>query len=69
MLRAAATIALHAWSAAIAGAQDPVLPTEAEHAVIMDYETDEILFSKNGTTPMIPASMTKIMTAYVVFDR
>jgi D-alanyl-D-alanine carboxypeptidase (penicillin-binding protein 5/6) len=35
----------------------------------MDFETGEILYSKNGEEPMIPASMTKMMTAHVVFDR
>lgn len=43
--------------------------TNAEYAVIMDYETGEVLFSHNGSELMTPASMTKIMTAYVVFDR
>ena len=44
------------------------IDTEAEYAVIMDYDTQDILFSKNGETPMIPASMTKIMTAHVVYE-
>jgi D-alanyl-D-alanine carboxypeptidase (penicillin-binding protein 5/6) len=34
----------------------------------MDHETGDILWSKDGETPMIPASMTKMMTAYFVFD-
>ena len=46
-----------------------ILDTPAEYAVIMDFETGEILYSKNGEEPMIPASMTKMMTAHVVFDR
>ncbi|WP_300378961.1 D-alanyl-D-alanine carboxypeptidase family protein [Henriciella sp.] len=45
-----------------------LLETQADHAVIMDYETQDVLYSKNGTTPMIPASMTKIMTAHVVYE-
>ncbi|KCZ94688.1 D-alanyl-D-alanine carboxypeptidase family protein [Hyphomonas johnsonii] len=45
-----------------------IIDTPASHAVIMDYTTGEILFSKNGDEPMIPASMTKMMTAYLVFD-
>ncbi|WP_084419125.1 D-alanyl-D-alanine carboxypeptidase family protein [Henriciella litoralis] len=44
------------------------IDTQAEYAVIMDYETQEVLYSKNGSEPMIPASMTKIMTAHVVYD-
>ena len=45
-----------------------IIGTEAEYAVIMDHETGDILWSKSGDTPMIPASMTKMMTAYFVFD-
>lgn len=43
--------------------------TPARHLVILDYETGDILFEKNARVPMAPASMTKIMTASVVFDR
>lgn len=45
-----------------------ILETEADYAVIMDHETGEILWAKDGDTPMVPASMTKMMTAYFVFD-
>lgn len=45
-----------------------IIGTEAEYAVIMDHDTGDILWSKNGDEPMIPASMTKMMTAYFVFD-
>lgn len=45
-----------------------VLDSDADYAVIMDHETGEVLWSKNGDVPMIPASMTKMMTAYFVFD-
>ena len=45
-----------------------IIETDAEFAVIMDHETGEILWSKNGDTPMLPASMTKMMTAYFTFD-
>ena len=41
--------------------------TEAPHAVILDAGTGEVLFEKDAREPMAPASMTKIMTADVVF--
>lgn len=50
------------------GAQAQVMDTPASHAVIMDHETGTILFSKHGDEPMIPASMTKMMTAFLVFE-
>ena len=31
--------------------------TRASHAVILDYESGDVLFSKNGEEPMPPASM------------
>lgn len=43
--------------------------SEASHAVIMDHATGEVLWEKNGEVLMIPASMTKMMTAHVVFER
>lgn len=46
-----------------------LIDTPAEYAVIMDYETGEVLFDKQGSDLMIPASMTKVMTAHVVFER
>lgn len=44
-----------------------IMDSPASHAVIMDHETGAILWSKNGSEPMVPASMTKMMTAYLVF--
>ena len=50
-----------------AGAQG--FTTSAPHAIIMDAETGLILFEKDAAKPMAPASMTKIMTASLIFDR
>lgn len=60
---------LAAFTAIAQLAQAQLIDTPAEYAVIMDFETGEILYSKDGEVPMIPASMTKMMTAHVVFDR
>lgn len=54
--------------AACLPASAQLIDTKAEYAVIMDYETDEVLYSKNGDEAMIPASMTKIMTAHVIYE-
>ena len=45
------------------------IDTKADQAVVIDYDTNEILFNKNSYEKVIPASMTKIMTIYVAFDR
>lgn len=61
----AALISILASSGATAFAYE----TTADHALIMDNETGIVLFEKDAENPMIPASMTKIMTAYMVFER
>ena len=45
------------------------IDTKAEHAIVIDFNTQEILFEKNADTLIPPASMTKIMTIYAAFDR
>jgi len=45
------------------------IDSKANQAIVMDYNTDEILFEKNANAIVPPASLTKIMTIYVVFDR
>ena len=45
------------------------LDTKAEQAVVIEYDTNEILFEKNAEVSVSPASMTKIMTIYAAFDR
>jgi len=43
--------------------------TLAKQGVLMDAETGAILFEKNADVPMAPASMSKLMTIYMVFER
>ncbi len=45
------------------------IDTKAQQAVVINFDTNEILFEKNANDQIIPASMTKIMTVYVAFDR
>ena len=45
------------------------IDTKAEQAIVMDFDTNEILFQKNSNIKTPPASMTKIMTVYAAFDR
>ena len=67
-LRSFAVLGLVAFALASQAAAQ-IIRTDAPYAVIMDYETGEILFEKDGNAPMIPASMTKMMTVYTVLDR
>ena len=68
MYRPALALLFLSLAAIPASAQDSGFKTEAPHAVIMDAATGEILFEKDARQPMAPASMTKIMTAHMVFD-
>ena len=40
----------------------------AKQAVVYDYDTWQQLYVKNADQPAAPSSMTKIMTAYVIFQ-
>ncbi|WP_417496017.1 D-alanyl-D-alanine carboxypeptidase family protein [Maricaulis sp.] len=51
----------------LAHAQDHY-ETEATHAVIMDFETGQVLFAKDAETPMAPSSMSKMMTVLMVLE-
>jgi D-alanyl-D-alanine carboxypeptidase (penicillin-binding protein 5/6) len=41
---------------------------EARSYIVVDYRTDKILAAKEATTRVEPASLTKLMTAYIVFQ-
>lgn len=51
-------------------AQSPLgaVDTAARHVLLMDFETGATLLDKGADTSMPPASMSKLMTMYVVFD-
>lgn len=45
------------------------LETPAREAVLIDLSTDTVLFEKNADELMVPSSMTKLMTIYMLFDK
>ena len=46
-----------------------MIATAAEHAVLMDGATGQVLWNKNGDVAMPPASMSKLMTLDLLFER
>ncbi|MGH7031142.1 MAG: D-alanyl-D-alanine carboxypeptidase family protein, partial [Stellaceae bacterium] len=44
------------------------IDTQAAHALIVEVETGTVLLDKAADQPFPPASLNKLMTAYVVFD-
>lgn len=63
-LLAAVLIAL----AVLAAGQARAIETPAQYVALMDYETGEIVYDKNATELMAPASMSKLMTMVMLFD-
>ena len=45
------------------------IDTDAEMAVVIDADTGKVLFEKNKDKKTYPASMTKIMTTLIVFEK
>lgn len=45
------------------------IDTKAKNMILMDYTTGEHLYEKNATDPIPPASMSKLMTIYMIFDK
>ena len=43
--------------------------TAAEYAILLDFDTGATLLEKNADHPTAPASMSKLMTLYMVFER
>jgi serine-type D-Ala-D-Ala carboxypeptidase (penicillin-binding protein 5/6) len=80
-LASAAVFAATAWAAAppvsapaapaaapVTAIQIPPPPTvDARAYILVDYQTDKVLGSNNATERMEPASLTKLMTSYIVF--
>ncbi|WP_423319045.1 D-alanyl-D-alanine carboxypeptidase family protein [Azospirillum sp. 11R-A] len=48
--------------------QAATLDTIAKQAILVDLTSDTVLFEKNADERMAPSSMSKIMTAYMVFE-
>jgi D-alanyl-D-alanine carboxypeptidase (penicillin-binding protein 5/6) len=45
------------------------MDTSAEHAILMDAASGQVLWQKDGLVPMPPASMSKLMTLDLLFQR
>ena len=45
------------------------IDAKAQNMILMDYTTGEHLYEKDVTEPIPPASMSKLMTIYMIFDK
>lgn len=66
-----ALVFLLAVACAIAGSAPAVsaFETDAKQAILLDMNTGSVLFEKNPDELMPPASMSKMMTVHLVFER
>ncbi len=53
----------------LGAAQAAAIETKARNAVLMDYETGTFLYEKDADRMVPPASMSKLMTVYVLFSK
>lgn len=49
-------------------AQEPALASQAQSAYVMEYSTGQVVFKKNETEKLYPASMTKMMGLILIFE-
>ena len=56
-----------AMAAGAAAAQ--TITTPANFAILMDFDTGAVLYEKNADAPTAPASMSKLMTTAIVFEK
>lgn len=71
-MRASSSIKVLALVAALlwpTASRAQTVETPAKQAILIDYDTGAVLFAKNAEERMPPASMSKLMTAVMVFDR
>ncbi len=76
-----ACVSLAAFAAAACLADTPSAPpvistpiptapqVDARAYILVDYRTDKVLAAKDPETRLEPASLTKLMTAYIVFQQ
>lgn len=60
---------LTAFTCSLFSSVAQAIETKAKNAVLMDFETGTFFFQKNADEKMPPASMSKLMTAYMIFER
>ncbi len=53
----------------LTASQAHALETTARNVILMDYDTGQILFAKDHQKMVPPASMSKLMTVYIIFSK
>ncbi|HEY2071652.1 MAG TPA: D-alanyl-D-alanine carboxypeptidase family protein [Rhizomicrobium sp.] len=66
-MRRFALLAIASAFSLFAGLAQAAIDTSAEHGLLMDGDTGQVLWAKDAYTPMPPASMSKLMTIELLF--
>ena len=69
MFFVAAAMASLVWLAGAQGNSAAAFETSAKEMILVDDVTGAVLLDKNSDRPMYPASMSKLMTLYVIFEK
>ncbi|MEE2760135.1 MAG: D-alanyl-D-alanine carboxypeptidase family protein [Pseudomonadota bacterium] len=64
-----APLCTFAWVIIAYPSSVPAIEISAAQAILVDFQTGEVLFEKNADAPMTPSSMSKIITVYKIFER
>lgn len=65
----AAFAALPLTAASSLPAMAQAIETAAKQAIVVDFASGQVLMEKNADELMVPSSMSKLMTVYMVFDK
>jgi len=65
----AAALAIGGTAAQLGTAHADTIVTSGKEAIVLDFNTGAILLDKNADEQMVPSSMSKLMTVYLVFER
>ena len=68
-IRSASTVVAVLAATCLAAATASGIETAAKQAYIVEHETGAVLLDKDGATPSPPASLSKLMTLYMLFER
>lgn len=69
LVRSAAVAMVAAFVVLSAPVRAEPLETQARQAILIDFKTGTVLLEKNADELMVPSSMSKLMTAYMVFEK
>lgn len=69
LFRRSLAAALVATTALALPAEAQTIETAAKQAIILDHASGQVLMEKNADELMVPSSMSKLMTVYMVFEK